>query len=253
MASSGPLYPTVMTTQSVLPEDDNDWTNPGNIGADDNAEAQITAATYDANDISFRLKAQGFGFAIPAGATIDGILVDVAQRRFAGAAVDNRVQLLDEAGALVGDNKATATAWPGVETNVQYGGSADTWNWATVTPAKINDPDFGVVVSVKATAANTDIGVDYIRVTVYYTVPPQTHEGAAVMTGEASFAAAAALLLTGAAVMTGEATLVAAAGFLLAGEASMSGEASLAADGSVISGGDGYGRPLHMRMTRRVQ
>src|SRR3990172_8714502 len=136
MPSSGPRYPTAITTQSVLPEDDNDWTTPGNVGADDGAEATITAATYDANDISFRLKAQGLGFTIPATATILGILVEIGKRDGGiGAAVDYRVQLLDAAGALVGDNKAdTVTDWPTNETNISYGGSSDTWN-ASPTPA----------------------------------------------------------------------------------------------------------------------
>lgn len=175
MASQGPRYPVTVSTESVLPEDDNDWTTPGNVGADDGAEATITAATYDANDISFRLKAQNFGFTIPGGATIDGIVVEIEKRDAAiGNAVDERVQLLDAAGALVGDNKAdTVTGWPTAATIISYGGAADLWN-AAPTPAMVNDPDFGVVLSAKATAANTDIFVDFVRVTVHYTAGAQT-------------------------------------------------------------------------------
>ena len=172
MASQGPLYPGTVTSE-VGPSGDNDWVNAGGISADDGSEADITAATYDANDHSFRLKAQNFGFSIPAGSTIDGILVEIEQRRFAGAAEDQEVRLYDSTGTLVGDDKQTATAWPGTATIASYGGAADTWN-AGLDDVDINDPDFGVAHIVLATAANTDIGVDFIRVTVTYTEPPAT-------------------------------------------------------------------------------
>ena len=160
-------YPTTKTTQSVLPEDDNDWVSIVNIGDNDGVYTSITAATYDANDISYQAKAQGFGFAIPAGTTIDGIIVQIERRTAAGAAVDYRVQLLDEAGTLVGDNKAdTVNAWPAADTMKTYGDTTDLWGWTTTTVDKLNDADFGVVLSVKATAANTDIYVDYIRITI---------------------------------------------------------------------------------------
>lgn len=172
MATQGPNFPGTITTASVLPEDDNDWTNAVNVGANDGSEATITAATYDANDISFQLRARNLGFTIPTGSTITGITVEIEKRDQAiGAAVDNRVQLTDASGTLVGDNKAdTVTDWPTAATIITYGGSSDTWN-ASPTVAMVNDPDFGVTLSVKATAANTDIFVDFIRVTITYTPP----------------------------------------------------------------------------------
>ena len=161
-------YPATKTTESVLPEDDNDWVSITNIGADDGVYTSITAASYDANDISYRAKAQGFGFALPSDAVVDGIIVQIERKVAAGSAVDYRVQLLDETGSLVGDNKAdTATAWPAADTMKTYGDITDLWGWTTTTADKINNANFGVVFSVKATGANTDIYVDYIRVTVY--------------------------------------------------------------------------------------
>jgi hypothetical protein len=172
MATQGPLYPGTVTTESISTESANDWLTPGNISADDGSEAQITAATYDSPDISFRLKAQNLGFTIPAGATIDGITVEIDRRSIiASSGVDFRVQLLDAAGALVGTNKASATVWPTSSTIATYGGAADTWT-ASPTQAMVNDVDFGVVLSVTANIANADIAVDTIRVTVNYTSSP---------------------------------------------------------------------------------
>jgi hypothetical protein len=172
VATQGPLYPGTVTTESISTESANDWLTPGNISAADAAEAQITAATYDSPDISFRLKAQNLGFTIPAAATIDGITVEINRRSIiSSSGVDFRVQLLDAAGALVGTNKASATVWPTSLTIATYGGAADTWT-ASPTQAMVNDVDFGVVLSVTANIANADIGVDYIRVTVTYTPSP---------------------------------------------------------------------------------
>jgi hypothetical protein len=169
MASEGPLYPGTVTTEAG-PSGDNNWSNATavRLGADDGSEATITAASFDNNDHSWRLKAANFGFSIPGGATIDGILVEIEQRRFNGAARDQEVRLYDSTAALVGDEKATATAWPATATIASYGGSTDDWN-AGLDDVDINDPDFGVAHIVAATSNNTDIGVDFIRITVYYT------------------------------------------------------------------------------------
>lgn len=185
MASQGPLYPTTMTSDAaVAPEDDDAWVNPTNVGSDNGAEAQITAASFDSPDISRRLSTSGYGFTIPVGSTIDGIVVEVERRSIiANSGVDNRVQLRDAAGALVGANKATATVWPTSATIATYGGAADTWT-ANPTVAMVNDPDFGVVLSAKANIANADIGVDFIRVTVHYTPPaPEEHSGTLSVSG----------------------------------------------------------------------
>lgn len=166
--------PATVETLANAPESANNWTNPANAAIDDATEAQITAATYDNGDISYLLLPFSFGFAIPAGATIDGIVVEIDRRCFAGSAVDNRVQLAKGTAFanLVGTNKASATAWPTTSTIATYGSPTDLWG-ATWTPAEVNDnaisTAFAVFLSVKATANNTDVGVDFIRATVYYT------------------------------------------------------------------------------------
>ena len=173
MASEGPKYPgTVETQAGGTGENSDNWVNPGNIVSDNGSEAQITAATFDAGDQSFRLIARNFGFTVPAGATIDGLIVEIDRRRFAGAASDFRVQIYDQgAGAFRGDNKAAAaTAWPATLSIATYGASNDLWNAAAnLTQAFVTSTAFGIALSVDADAANTDIGVDFIRTTVHYT------------------------------------------------------------------------------------
>ena len=181
MATAGPRYPGTVTTASVATESANDWLTPTGIQTDNASEAQITAATYDSPDISFRLIGANFGFSadIPADSTINGITVEIDRRSIiANSGKDFRVQLQDAAAALVGTNKAdTVTVWPTTSTIATYGGAADTWT-ASPTAAMVNDPDFGVVLSVSANIANADIGVDFIRVTIDYTPPAPSGTGA---------------------------------------------------------------------------
>lgn len=178
MASQGPRYSGTAASlaNAGTSENANAWTTPGNVGADDGAEATITAATYDSPDISEILVASNFGFTIPDGSTIDGIVVEIERRDQAiGAASDNRVQLAKGTtfADLVGSNKADTTLdWPTAATVKSYGtGTTDLWG-ATWTAAEVNASSFAVFLSVQADAANTDIFVDFIRVTVYYTLVP---------------------------------------------------------------------------------
>jgi hypothetical protein len=176
MASQGPLYPGTSTSlaNAGTSEDSNAWLNPTNVGADDTSEAAITAATYDSPDIGELLVASNFGLSVSG--TVDGIVVEIMRRNSAGAASDNRVQLATGTtfADLVGTNKAnTALDWPTAEALATYGGAADTWT-AGLTAAQVNAAGFAVFLSVQADAANTDIQVDYIRVTVTYTPPTNT-------------------------------------------------------------------------------
>lgn len=174
--SQGPNFPGTAASlaNAGSSENANAWTNPGNVSANDGTEATITAATYDAPDISELLVASNFGFTIPTNGTVDGITVEIERRDQAiGAASDNRVQLATSTtfASLVGTNKAdTALDWPTAVAIKTYGGSADTWT-AGLTPDQVNSSNFSVMLSVQADAANTDIFVDFIRVTINYTVP----------------------------------------------------------------------------------
>lgn len=176
MASQGPLFPGTVTT-AVGAAGAEDWVTPNNIKVDDGTEAQIIAATFDSPDQSFELTAANFGFTVPTGATIDGLVVEIDRRCFAGSAQDNNVVVVHQFG--VSSDKATATAWPATLAVASYGSAADVWG-LTATPAMVNDPAFGVTLVALATAVNTDIAVDFIRMTVHY-----TPAGAAVLTGTA--------------------------------------------------------------------
>jgi len=139
------------------------WNNPDEAKTSDN-----TYSSFRGLGESYYLKATNFGFAIPAGATIDGIEVHI--ERFATAAdsvEDLLVKIVKADGNYGAENKALGGWWSIVESYFAYGGVADLWSevW---TPANINHVNFGV--GLQASAANLIFGrVDHIKIKVYYT------------------------------------------------------------------------------------
>jgi hypothetical protein len=110
------------------------------------------------------------GFAgIPAGAIINGIQVDIERKKSAGLGnVKDNVLRLIKAGALVGDDKAVATNYPGSDTVASYGGAADLWG-TTWTRADVQGATFGVALSCKAEAGSGTAAIDDILITITYT------------------------------------------------------------------------------------
>ncbi|MBK7172938.1 MAG: T9SS type A sorting domain-containing protein [Bacteroidales bacterium] len=143
------------------------WTNPTRVTADDNSYSSAAVN----NSTSNYLKATGYGFAIPSGATINGITVTIGRYGTTGSGADVRdnVVKLVKGGTIVGNNLAvTGTDWTNSETAVNYGSTSNLWG-TTWTSSDINASDFGVVLAVNSTNSRT-ANVDYIRVSITYTV-----------------------------------------------------------------------------------
>lgn len=177
MADTGVKYPTGFSTIKET-GDDNDWVNPSNVGADDAAYAYITAATFDSGDVSYLLQVIGFGtyplyMNIPAGATIDGIKVEIERYYANGQVIDVDVCLTKDGSARVGDDKSAGANFPTSPAVTSFGGATDKWG-TTWTAAEVNAETFGVLYKMGASANDADGYVDFIRITVYYTVTAQT-------------------------------------------------------------------------------
>ncbi|MCI0542709.1 prepilin-type N-terminal cleavage/methylation domain-containing protein [bacterium] len=146
------------------------WTGPGNITTDNGVHATETLAGTAATHY---LKASNFGFSIPAGATILGIKAEIKRSRSGGSTgsvLDSQVRIVKSSGSFGSVNKAaTGTPWPSGSTYAAYGNESDLWgeNWS---PADINSPNFGVVLSATGStpATNRTARVDHIRITVTY-------------------------------------------------------------------------------------
>jgi len=150
------------------------WTNAGNITTVGPPYATVNLNPFNTSDY---LQGTGYGFAIPSGATINGITV-IINRQSSGTISplirDSRVSLV-KAGTVQATNKAeTLTNWTnnGVFGTATYGGGTDLW--ATLwTPTDINAFNFGVILS--ATNSNNvysrNADVDYMQISVTYTLP----------------------------------------------------------------------------------
>jgi hypothetical protein len=145
------------------------WSNATSPASGGYASATGTVDAYKYTDI---LEETNFGFSIPSGATILGIVASVP-RYASGEAQDAHVYLV-KAGTYqngVGQVKANAGYWPSSSQAAIYGSAGDLWGntWAY---SDINNSGFGVGIEVElpyqSVAAVAYVGP--ISVTVYYSL-----------------------------------------------------------------------------------
>lgn len=140
------------------------WSSPTNIYSSDDAYA-VASLTLPIS-ISHYLKATGFGFTIPTGATILGIKAEVEKKQGVGV-IDYAVRMI-KAGTIGTTDRSAAGAWPIADATSTYGSGADLWG-TTWTPAQINASDFGFAIAAQDQGAGgASAIVDHIRITVYY-------------------------------------------------------------------------------------
>ena len=185
MATTGVKLPSSGT--SVARSTATAWTNPGNITANDGTVASITGGATG----SAYLVGSNFGFAIPTNSVINGVRViwDVAESS-AGTEVCT-VQLQNETGALFGVTRSF-TANGTALTLYTVGSLTDLWG-ATLTPAIVNDVDFGVRMWF---TTSHNITVDYVSVEIDYT-PPNTGSLSATETGSDTFTSSGKVVVKG--------------------------------------------------------
>lgn len=150
------------------------WTNPGNITASDDTRATLTG---NGGAISHYLKGTNFGFSVPAGATINGILVEwETSKSGMGNCNDSTVKIVKADGSIGTTNKGSATNLGTTDAFVSYGGAADVWGetWASTD---INDSDFGSVISITFPVVACQAQVDSVRITVTYTAATSGRSG----------------------------------------------------------------------------
>lgn len=143
------------------------WTSPGNIAIG----GQSATCAMGAGQSSQLLVASGFGFNVPAGATITGVQATINKASSKINEFDSTVSLV-LAGTPSGANRASSTAWPtGAGGNVVYGSSSDLWG-LSLQPADVNNAGFGVCIAGQANVAACTLSVAaFVTITVYYTTP----------------------------------------------------------------------------------
>lgn len=171
MTTAGPNAPGTLANDSAVGSVA--WSNPGNAGSSNDSYATFSGAGVQSN----YLKVSNFGFAIPAGATINGVQAAIERKSANATSIRNTrdtILRLTVGDVVSGDNKAaTGTNWPTTDATANYGGAADLWG-LTPSVSDINGSGFGLVLSATTTGITTG-SVDAITITITYTVSGTTY------------------------------------------------------------------------------
>ncbi len=170
MVSQGPNSPS--TAASIANGTVIVWANPNNSLASDNSYSTVANSGSD----SEYLRVTNFGFSIPSGSTINGVVVEIEQKGSAAFSVSDGINSLTlnshkliKSGSPVGTSKRTNTMWSATDGYVTYGSSSDLWG-TTWTIAEINDSSFGFQGSAHMYGKSlVTASIDHIRITVHYT------------------------------------------------------------------------------------
>lgn len=142
------------------------WSNENNAKVSDDNYATVTLNSNTSN----WLKANNFGFSIPAEATITGIHASIEAKSDGPAGwVMDYIRIV-KSGAIKSTNHQV-TLPAGSDTTQYVGGSQYKWgeSW---TASDINDPGFGIAIATfKSTAGNRLVSIDQVRLRVFYTLP----------------------------------------------------------------------------------
>jgi len=157
------------------------FTSPLNTLANDGSRA--TAASLlqlFGDETTDYLQVKGFGFHIPAAASVCGIQATVVRSAtnvdllfHTSSVKDIDVRLLKN-GVLTGTNEAaTGTEWPTSDAAATYGNNSDLWG-ASWNPSDINNSNFGFSISAKihgTVSLFPAARINYISMTVSYLDP----------------------------------------------------------------------------------
>ncbi|WP_133249523.1 beta strand repeat-containing protein, partial [Flavobacterium cheongpyeongense] len=148
------------------------WTNPGNI-----TTVGTPYATRSINNnntaITNYLIGSDYDFSgIPTNAIIGGITVTINRRTSGSGSVTDSAIRIVKGGSIGSTNRSTGAVWnTSGFTTVTYGGTSDLWG-TTWSVSDIQNSNFGVALSALiSTNNNRTLSVDYMQITVTYTVP----------------------------------------------------------------------------------
>jgi MSHA biogenesis protein MshQ len=147
------------------------WGNPGRAISND---GNYATASVDDNQVTNYLRCLNYGFTIPAGSTINGIIVRVDRKSNNSATERDAAMRLVKAGAIGTTDRSTATIYTTADAYEAHGTATDLWG-TTWSAAEINAVNFGMAFAAQkagtAGGART-ISVDHAEITVDYTPPP---------------------------------------------------------------------------------
>ena len=152
----------------AIPGSNQTWNNPGNTSTSDNSYSNFNNITGPIGAYTNYLVATNFGFNIPLGVSMSGIIVEIERSDPNFRTADYSVRIV-KGGTIGTTEKATGSSYPSSDSYQSFGNAGDLWgeSW-TVTD--INSANFGVAVAAQrsATGGITAGRIDHIRITVFY-------------------------------------------------------------------------------------
>lgn len=209
MATAGPNFPTAATgSTNTIGGGTVAWTNPTNIEANDGAVASCLPGVAITDD----LRGGTFGFSIPTGATIKGILLEVNGSAFVGGIEAFHTVVLEGGGGASANRAAGALG--STASTFSFGGSSDLWG-TTWTPAQINAGGFVANITFQSTGGGPGtVSVDWMRVTITYGT-----DASVSLTGQSLTSAGGTLSGAPSAILTGKSLTATQGTFSLSGTA----------------------------------
>ena len=173
-ASQGPLAGTSPATVNTS-VGSTTWSNLANLFSTSSFSNASLPYYLPLPVRSYYIVGQGFGFSIPVGATINGIVVTLQSSAVdntqSGGARDYSIKIVKN-NTITGNDKSTLTLINlGTFANRTYGSSTDLWG-TTWTAADINNSNFGIAYSAELTTSpkgTVTVQVRNLRITVHYT------------------------------------------------------------------------------------
>ena len=168
MASQGPNSPGTATNVSFS-GGISSWNSVNLVFVADGSIAYSSA--FFSSTQSEDLQVTNFGFSIPGGSTINGIVVEVLRRSANSVGNDVSIRIV-KGGAIQSTNLSTGAAWnAGTLVYDTFGSSSELWG-TTWSASDINDSGFGFAIAADITIpfkGAGEIKIDHIRITVHYT------------------------------------------------------------------------------------
>ena len=165
------LIPALLRADSHGPNSPSAYTDGGNWSSQTNAYAQDDAyAVYNgSNNADRRFRLTGFGFNLPGCAIIDSIVVELDTYRNPG--IICTISVTKEGTTEISSGQGTC---PTSDNDVyQNDGAQPLWG-TTWSAADINSANFGIIMHTRSDCSSTNWRVDHVRVTVFYSSPPNT-------------------------------------------------------------------------------
>lgn len=138
------------------------WSNPTNAYSLNGSNASVVLAAHGSRYLSL----YGWGFSVPTGATITGVMVETYGNVSSGT-LNVGINLYDDGtDSGTGSGISLNHSWNSLTIWRTVGGSSELWS-RSITPALVNDTLWAVVMYTDASSSLT-WNLDQLRMTVFY-------------------------------------------------------------------------------------